>query len=325
MSSRIRDIVFAAIAVAWLCVAGQESAWQRFELPPLDWRLDSGALTTPVMVSPTLSTSPYWHDRYTLPERLDLDWRLRSFNDRAMNYAPPGDFTPRLPYDYTENRPLLPDRNPWAHDYSRSGVIARSGTGYLSGASSRVSMPGLVNMASASVAWTQPIDDNLTLTAGVTGEKYHAGRSVWNQFGVWGNARYRLNDRLSLNAFGQYYHEPTFNDVAMMSYQSTSRFGGSLGIKVSEHVSLDVGAQRYYDPYTHTWKTIPILAPTFIVLGQPISFDAGGFVGQLLEHLFGKDKHYDYSGYSGSSGMTMPTPAGFNPYSPVRIPDALRR
>ena len=317
-------IAFALLTAVAVAAYGQETAGHHIDLPPIEWKLDSTAITTPVTTSPALS-KPYWHNRYTLPERLDLDWHMRQWDKRAMPYAPVSEMSVRLPYDYVENRPLIPDRNPYAHDFQRSGVIARAGSGYLAGASSRVSMPGLVNAASASLSWTQPVNERLTLTAGLSGEKYHAGRAVWNQFGVWGNARYQLNDRLSLNAFGQYYHQQPFHDVAMMAYQQGSRYGGSLGIKMSDKVSLDVGAQRYYDPYTHTWKTVPILAPTFMVMGQPISFDAGGFVGQLLEHLFGNDKRYNYSGYDGSAGLTMPTSPGFNPNSPVRIPDALRR
>ena len=152
------------------------------------------------------------------------------------------------------------------------------------------------------------------------------GREAWNSYGVWGQASWKLSDVFTLNAFGQYYTNQQFHSVASMPFLQDTRYGGTLVIKMSDHFSLDVGAQRYYDVYTGRWRTVPIVAPTLNVMGQPISIDAGGLLYQILDAVLGKGRNYkNYNDYSPTDHQfNAPMPAGFNPNSPVRIPDALR-
>ena len=183
------------------------------------------------------------------------------------------------------------------------------------------------NMANASVALTMPMGDRLAITAGVSGSKYHFDNRVWNDYGVFGNASLRLTDRLSLNAFGQYYVNQRFHSVASMSLLASSSYGGTLGWKASEKFSLDVGARRIYDPYTGRWRTLPVVQPTFNLFGAPISFDAGPLIYQLLDGLLhgGKkkqdwgDPRYRPVGAPNASGQS-----GFNPNSPEPVPDVFR-
>ena len=109
-----------------------------------------------------------------------------------------------------------------------------------------------------------------------------------------------------------------------MPYMQDTRYGGTLGIKMSDKVSLDVGAQRYYDPYLRQWKTVPIIAPTVSVMGQPLSLDVGGLLYQVLDYVFGSSKNGNGYGSHLPDFRQGPVPAGFNPNSPIRIPDALR-
>lgn len=234
--------------------------------------------------------------------------------------------------DWRMSQPALPrftfDTNPYSRDWASSGLITRVGHGYLTGAGSHTTYPGMGDMASASVAFTMPMGDRLQVTAGVTGSKYHFDRSAWNDYGVFGNASFRLNDRLSLNAFGQYYVNQQFHSVAAMPFLGSSSYGGTLGWRASDNFSLDVGARRIYDPYTGQWRTLPVVQPTFNLFGAPISFDAGPLIYQVLDYMFGSGKSkrdWDDPRYR---PVNIPNPVssqpGFNPNSPVSIPDPFR-
>ena len=101
----------------------------------------------------------------------------------------------------------------------------------------------------------------------------------------------------------------------------------------TDNVGLNLGAQRYYDPFSRRWHTVPVIAPIINVMGQPLSIDFGGLLGNLFESWSSKSKYNEpidpMKSYDPKRGVNMqvspPVPPGFNPHSPVRIPDALRR
>lgn len=276
----------------------------------------------PTTVMPSSNIKPTFDAHIPTAADLKLDFNTSRLADSLAIYQ----------QDWRGSRPsALPrfthDTNPYSRDWSSSGFISRVGGGYLIGTGSHTTYPGLGNMASASVALTMPID-RLTVTAGVTGSKYHFDRNAWNDYGVFGNASFRLNDRLSLNAFGQYYINQQYHSIAAMPFVGSSSYGGTLGWRASDHFSLDVGARRIYDPYTRTWRTLPVVQPTINILGAPISFDAGPLIYQVLDHLLGGGKNRQDWGDPRYRPVTVPSAVmsqpGFNPNSPVPIPDAFR-
>lgn len=316
-----KQTLIAAMAVVAMTGWGQESA-------PIHLELDTRGLTerfmqpiTPRPPAPSASLLA----KPDMTEPIKLEWRTAPLTDSLRAYD-----RMDLKMGYSFPTHSMRDYNfvmdPYSRNWSSAGVIANVGTGYLAGAGGYTAMPGLGNVGTASVSFTQPMGERLVVTAGLSGNKYHFGNAAWNSYGVFGNASYRLNDRLTLNAFGQYYRNPMLGSVAAMPYMQDTRYGGTLGIKMSETVSLDVGAQRYYDPYLRQWKTVPIVAPTVTVMGQPLSLDVGGLLYQVLDYVFGGSK--GGNGYGShlpdfKQGQG-PVPAGFNPNSPIRIPDALR-
>ncbi len=316
-----KQTLIAAMAVVAMTGWGQESA-------PIHLELDTRGLTerfmqpiTPRPPAPSASLLA----KPDMTEPIKLEWRTAPLTDSLRAYD-----RMDLKMGYSFPTHSVRDFNfvmdPYSRNWSSAGVIANVGTGYLAGAGGYTAMPGLGNVGTASVSFTQPMGERLVVTAGLSGNKYHFGNAAWNSYGVFGNASYRLNDRLTLNAFGQYYRNPMLGSVAAMPYMQDTRYGGTLGIKMSETVSLDVGAQRYYDPYLRQWKTVPIVAPTVTVMGQPLSLDVGGLLYQVLDYVFGGSK--GGNGYGShlpdfKQGQG-PVPAGFNPNSPIRIPDALR-
>ncbi len=275
----------------------------------------------PTSISPATNIKPTFNAN--LPTAADLHLDYQSLADSLAIYQ----------QDWRNNRmSAMPqfrfDTNPYGRDYAVGGVITRVGHGYLTGAGSHTTYLGMGNMASASVALTMPMGDRFQVTAGVTGSKYHFDNNAWNDYGVFGNASFRLSDRFSLNAFGQYYVNQQFHSVASMPFLGSSSYGGTLGWRASDSFSLDVGARRIYDPYTGRWRTLPVVQPTFSLFGAPISFDAGPLIYQLLDNLLGsgkKERDWSDPRYRPVSAPgAVTSQPGFNPNSPVPIPDAFR-
>ena len=277
----------------------------------------------PTAITPATNIRPTFNANLPTAANLKLDFNTSRMSDSLAIYQQDG----RNSYD-TDLPRFLYDTNPYSRDWSTGGVIARMGGGYLTGAGSHTTYPGMGNTASASVAFTMPMGDRFQVTTGVTGSKYHFDRSAWNDFGVFSNASFRLNDRLSLNAFGQYYVNQKYHSVAAMPFLGSSSYGGTLGWKASDNFSLDLGARRIYDPYTGKWRTLPVVQPTFSLFGAPISFDAGPLLYQVLDYMFGNGKKNRDWGDPKYRPVTVPdavlSQPGFNPNSPVPIPDVFR-
>lgn len=275
----------------------------------------------PMTVSPASNIRPTFNATLPTAADLHLDTRMSGLADSLAIYEMQRSSLPALPrFTY--------DTNPYGRDWSSGGVITRLGNGYLTGAGGHTTYLGLGNTSSASVAFTMPMGDRFQVTAGLTGSKYHFDRNAWNDYGVFGSASFRLNERLSLNAFGQYYVNQQFHSVAAMPFLGSSSYGGTLGWQASDNFSLNVGARRIYDLYTGQWRTLPVVQPTINLFGAPISFDAGPLIYQVLDNLFGSGKKGRDWGDPRYRPVTVPSAVtsqpGFNPNSPVPIPDAFR-
>ena len=315
---RVLSIVMAIVALVGMAQESQSIKLQ------FDQSKISPQFTTPELpgaVMPMTNIKPTFNANLPTAADLKLDYHSRLSDSLAIYQQQWRTTLPSLPrFSY--------DTSPYSRDWSSGGVITRMGGGYLTGASSHTTYPGMGNMASASIAFTMPMGDRFQFTAGLTGSKYHFDRAAWNDYGVFGNASFRLNDRLSLNAFGQYYVNQQFHSVAAMPFLGSSSYGGTLGWKASDSFSLDVGARRIYDPYTGRWRTLPVVQPTFNLLGAPISIDAGPWIYQLLDGLLNGGKNSKDWGDPKYRPVTVPDAVrnqpGFNPNSPVPIPDAFR-
>lgn len=314
-------IVFAAVV---LYGAAQESQGLKLQF---DQTKISSLFTSPELpmtVLPSTGIKPTFNTSIPSAAELDLGNNLGNLADSLAIYQQAA----RVNY-----RPALPrftyDTNPYSRDWSSSGVITSIGGGYLTGAGSHTTYPGMGNIATASVAFTMPMGDRFQTTVGLTGSKYHFDRSAWNDYGVFANASFKINEKFSLNAFGQYYVNQRFHTVAAMPFLGSSSYGGTLAWHASDNFSLDMGARRIYDPYTGRWRTLPVFQPTINLLGAPISFDAGPLIYQLLENLLGNSKNTRDWGDPKYRPVMAPNAVtgqpGFNPNSPVPIPDAFRR
>ena len=316
-------VLSIVVALVALCGMAQESQ-------PIKLQFDQSKISPqftmpelPTTITPATNIKPTFNANLPTAADLKLDYnRMSGLSDSLAIYQ----------QDWRTDRPTLStfryDTNPYSRDWSTGGIITRVGGGYLMGAGSHTTYPGMGNTASASVAFTMPMGDRFQLTTGVTGSKYHFDRVAWNDYGVFGNASFRLNDRLSLNAFGQYYVNQRYHSVAAMPFLGSSSYGGTLGWRASDNFSLDIGARRIYDPYTGQWRTLPVVQPTINLFGAPISFDAGPLIYQVLDYMFGNGKKNRDWGDPKYRPVSVPdairNQPGFNPNSPVPIPDAFR-
>jgi len=279
----------------------------------------------PARTMPATNIKPTFNTKLPATTNLKLDMQQTKLADTLQAYNQ--DYSPAASRQWADQQHTF-DVNPYSKEWSSSGIITHVGNGYLTGAGGYSVFPGMGNMASGNVALVMPVGERLTVSTGVSGHKYHLDRNAWNDYGVFANASYRLTDRLSLNAFGQYYANQRFHSPAAMAYMASSSYGGTLGMKVSDNFSVAVGARRIYDPYRGKWLTLPVVEPTLNVFGQPISFDAGPLIYQLLHQLFNGNNYgsgsYDFDPREVRVGPNVNVDPGYNPNSPVRIPDVFR-
>lgn len=317
-------LILSVMCCTSIVAAAQENA--QFNLSQPKERHDNPVLNTPIKPSWTTPPTTLGNMDPITPE-LDLNG---SMSDSLQLYN-----VGTLKGEVMQSKPKYDFRmDPYSGNWYRGGAMAMPGGGYLVGSGSYQAMPALGNIGSASLQWVQPLGDRLTVSAGFTGNKYHFDRDAWNSYAFSANARYSITDHFAVKAWGNYYFNQQFHSMATMPYLGSSNYGASVEMMANEHVGLNLGAQRYYDPFSRRWHTVPVIAPIVNVLGQPLSIDFGGLLGNLFESWSSKSRHNEpidpmksYDPKSGVNKMNAapPVPPGFNPHSPVRIPDALRR
>ena len=194
-----------------------------------------------------------------------------------------------------------------------AGSIATWQGGGVFASSSMNTFPGMGNIATGSVSLFQDFG-RFSITGSITGTKYHLDNRLYNNYGVSGQLSYRLNDRLTLNAFGSYQHGGgLYHSMAAMPYMARSNYGATIGVQMSDKFSMEMGAQRYYDPYSHKWITMPILIPQININGSKFGIDVGGLLFQVLHSLL-----HDYTGGQqygpADMGKRAPRPGGGTPF-----------
>ena len=187
-------------------------------------------------------------------------------------------------------------------NYATGAITSWQGGGVFA-SSSMNTFPGMGNIATGSISLAQDFGQ-FSISGAITGAKYHLDNKLYNAYGISGQLSYRLNERLTLNAFGSYqYGGGMYHSMATMPYLSRSSYGATMGVQVSDNFSMEMGAQRYYDPYSHKWMTVPILIPQININGSKFGVDVGGLLFQILHSLL-----HDYTEH-GQFGPAN-TPAG---------------
>lgn len=205
---------------------------------------------------------------------------------------------------------FLFDRDPFVFDFNGAATLKAWDGGFIAASASHVTLPGLLGMESGAFTFTQDFG-KVRLTGGVSAEKYRTFRGLDTNYGISGMLSYQVDERFSLNVFGQYYKNSLYYSPATLPYVSTSKFGIYADMQFGEHFGMDVGVSREYDPYTRRWLTVPIAAP-YVKLnnGVKLGFDFGRLVGELLDGWLNNGRYYN----SGNPTIMPPIP----PMPPVR-------
>lgn len=257
----------------------------------------------PTIVSPSIH-QPDMRFRLTTPALTMPNMSLLSDSTAHSHRAGNSFYEPIAvpPVEYPREEAYSWHGNVYSHDFSRSGAIKTWDGGFILGASSYRTMPGLATIGAASIGVTQNLG-NWTLSTGISAEKYNFPHSNYNNFGLNASATFHVNSNVSFSAFGNYSTNAIFNSMASMPYISQSVYGGYMTlITNNQKWGVDLGAQRYYDPYSHRWITVPIVQPYYLYHGQKIGLDFGGLIYNLFQSLDSRNnqKYYPMGGNSGN-------------------------
>ena len=165
-------------------------------------------------------------------------FKISSIN---TNFSPP----PNL-YDNLHNQYFF-SNNSWLNTFRTSSNYYVIGGLYIVGAS-----------------YNQKIADFGILSGGVYAAKFNIYNNFYNSAGVNGNLKLILNDRVSLNFFGQY---TPMTNTSMMQLMSSmypqSNYGGSFEFKVTDKWGVMVGTEREFDVISRKWVINPFIIPVF--------------------------------------------------------------
>ena len=183
-------------------------------------------------------------------------------------------------------------RNPFSMANYHNGYLPIWENGKLIGSYSFNSFPALGNIARANLAISQTFN-RVTVTGGISGEKNHIGPFLYNNFGVFGNLNWQINDKFSIDVFGTYFYHPQHIPAAL-PFAGGRSYGATVGYNVSDRFSMEAGVRRSFDPFSHRWETVPIFVPSFkLGNGAEIGLDIGGILYQIL-HTISLDNDTNY-------------------------------
>ena len=154
-----------------------------------------------------------------------------------------------------------------------------TGSIYASGAST--SLPGAMGIETGALNFRQNFGAlSLHLYGGASKYGYFRGLDTrWN-FG--GDVTYRFNDQWSLTAFGGYSTSGGLPRPALAGFYDTPSIGAFLDYRFARKWGVRMGIRSERSMLSGQWETRPILAPYFMLGGQPIGIDVGGILYELL-------------------------------------------
>ncbi len=182
----------------------------------------------------------------------------------------------------TFNEPLILRGSPYSTDFNETGIITSWYNGNLIGNNSRTTYPGLMTNESASFYITQSLG-RLTLSGGVSADKYGFSYGLKSTFGIHGSAIFHVNEHLSFTVFGSHYTNSVYYSPASMPYINQSIYGGYMSLWFNEHIGIDLGAQRTINAWDGSHETAPIVRPTIkLNNGAKIGIDVGYLLKDVI-------------------------------------------
>ncbi|MCQ2145254.1 MAG: hypothetical protein MJY72_05900 [Bacteroidales bacterium] len=174
---------------------------------------------------------------------------------------------------------------PFIRNYYGSGTVWSHGNFGIIGSSSYHEHPFLLTSREAELAAGMNFG-KLGIVAGVSATNY-AGMYIPNmyQLGVGGQIAYGITENIGIVAYGQFYDKVPYVTMSAYPFVNTSHYGGYISI-AGDVVGINLGAERYFDPMSRSWETLPIITPTIRIgdnatIGIPI----GGLVRGLTSEI----------------------------------------
>lgn len=117
------------------------------------------------------------------------------------------------------------------------------------------------------------------ITGNLTVEKFNFYRNVGNELGGYLSGTYTFNRNISATAFGSMQNIGFMGTSLIPAYQ----YGGFFSFTTNNNKwGLDLGAQRYFNPYTRQWTTVPIAMPYYKFGEQKLGVDLGGLIYNIF-------------------------------------------
>ena len=206
------------------------------------------------------------------PMNLSLPKTLPSDSSITFHFQKP---SLMIPY-YTNPSPMFKG------DFDTNGILFTHRYGMLMGAGNQKSLPGIGRSNDVSLTYIHFFNPRWTFSVGIDVNKMHMSHFTGQSFGTSGTLSYQANDRLTFNVFGGYHS-------GYVPGRQNYHFGGTIGMKVSEHFGMEMGVRRYYNPLRGGWETVPIAVPYFkFNNGAKFGLDVGGLLYEIFRDNFFK-------------------------------------
>ena len=154
----------------------------------------------------------------------------------------------------------------------------------------------------------------LTVTGGLTLEKFNFYRNTGNAIGGQLQGTYLINRNISATAFGRLQNVGFFGPQNSTNYL----YGGYFSFTTNnDKWGIDLGAQRYFNPVTRQWTTVPIVMPYYKFQGQKLGVDVGGILKSIFLNVGESASPHDIKPMPRQSA-TMPGPSNTVPRPKVR-------
>ena len=139
-----------------------------------------------------------------------------------------------------------------------------SNTSWINTSRTSINLYGIGGLYTVGASYNHKIGDFGILTGGVYAAKFNIYNNFYNNAGVNGNFKLILNDRMSINFFGQYTPMTNTTQMQLMSpMYPQSNYGSSFEFKVNDKWGVITGAEREFDVVSRKWVTRPFIMPIF--------------------------------------------------------------
>ena len=241
-------------------IKAQESA-NRYDIPPMWQHIGAPMLNLPS------------HNDLVLQRKrlLNIDTLLYNDIDSSIKHQMP---------EMKEN--FSWHGNIYSHDFSKSGTLSIWDNGRISGFSSSTSYPIIGNIRSAGFGISHDFTERFNFSGNLSFNKYALPNFSYNSYALTGQFSFRFNNNFSVTAFGSYESNRFINNNNYNPTNSINMGSYLTAVTNNNEWGVDIGAQRYFDPYQRKWVMIPMLRPFYNLGGNKLGFDFGGLLYQIL-------------------------------------------